>query len=165
MQSTMVSDLVGQTHKRVFFRSSVDFPILGGDIRYSNYMDNQLIEYPAFGSNVISLKDILNLANVDYEEVRFYGCIIVVKLIWNCDLDSLNQCQPSILAEKLDTIDNRGYAIRHSIYSLEKLEHRTIKNYQGVQLKFISKAIATKFTLEQFFIVLLILVGMQAFID
>jgi len=52
------------------------------------------------------LKDILNLANIDYEEIRFYGGTIVVKLNWICDLDMDLPCHPNIIANKIDTIDN-----------------------------------------------------------
>lgn len=71
---------------------------------------------------MITVKDLLTLANTEYEELRYYGGTIIVKLLWSCDLDSLNPCRPSIVAEKVDTIDNRGYAVRHPIYSLEKME-------------------------------------------
>lgn len=122
------------------------------------------MEYPLYGANMITVKDILTLANTEYEEMRFYGGTVIVKLFWQCDLDSLNPCSPSIMAYKVDTINNRGYAVRHPIYHLEAFEKRTLKNYQGIMFKFISKGVGYKFTLDRFLIVLLSVIGLQSFI-
>jgi hypothetical protein len=59
----------------------MEFPLSDSKKHYT-IEDNQIVEYPLFGANMITVKDILTLANIEYEEMRFYGGTIIVKLHW-----------------------------------------------------------------------------------
>ena len=38
------------------------------------------------------VEEILNLAGVNYEEVRYTGCIIKILILYDCDLSEASKC-------------------------------------------------------------------------
>eukprot|EP00696_Hemimastix_kukwesjijk_P007300 gnl/Hemi2/19242_TR6382_c0_g2_i1.p1 gnl/Hemi2/19242_TR6382_c0_g2~~gnl/Hemi2/19242_TR6382_c0_g2_i1.p1 ORF type:complete len:383 (-),score=87.09 gnl/Hemi2/19242_TR6382_c0_g2_i1:102-1250(-) len=106
-------------HFQVFVKASVRFPT-------TTTTANRLLNTangttPTRGFNLFSVKEMLNHADIEFEDVKDLGAIVGATIEFDCDLDDPNwnrHCQPAIDFFRIDAQNtfSRGFNFRRSDY-------------------------------------------------
>ena len=68
------------------------------------------VRYPAPRSNTYKVRDLLRMANVQYEEVRHAGALLLLNMIFDCQLDD-ETCSTTLESANLDSKVGYNYAV------------------------------------------------------
>ena len=61
--------------------------------------------------NQFAVRDLLELAGTTYEMVKQTGCILSIALEWNCYVDDVADCVPTVHVQRLDLSEfSRGFS-------------------------------------------------------
>lgn len=79
-------ELDGVENFLIWFQGKVDFIKLAPDDDFTSLDETDPVVYPASGANSYLLSDILDIANVPYNSIKYSGGVIKVLINWECDI-------------------------------------------------------------------------------
>ncbi|XP_058854212.1 P2X purinoceptor 1-like isoform X1 [Acipenser ruthenus] len=99
---------------------------------------------------IFRLGDLVTMAGFDFRKIAVKGGMIVIGIIWDCDLDwSASHCNPTFNIHGLygvDSLSTPGYNFRFAKYFMEdRTEKRTLMKVFGIRFDIIVHGMAGKF--------------------
>lgn len=134
------SDILSANTLTVWMKATMAFPSLRPGKMYSTVNQNDPVTDPSNPQrNLFSVGDLLTMTNTQYADIMDRGCILLVKLNWECYLDSDAPCFPTVTATRLDNRTvNTGFNFRMPQYyrSPDGTLTRDLMKYTGVRMFF-----------------------------
>lgn len=121
----------------IWVKSAIIFGHL--DPHYMFHTDmSKITMYPQAHHNAYKVTDFLQQCDppVRFEEVSELGAAIEVQFIWNCQVDSIHNCEKHIFAQRVDTLldeDHIGFAFEHVEYDPINPDKRTAYKKHGIR--------------------------------
>jgi hypothetical protein len=101
--------------------------------------------------NQFAVRDLLELAGTTYEMVKQTGCILSISLEWNCYVDDVADCVPTVHVQRLDLSEfSRGFSYEtadHYTQAPGDPGMRDLYTYRGVRLLLSSRGVGKKVSL------------------
>eukprot|EP00823_Brevimastigomonas_motovehiculus_P001390 TRINITY_DN1190_c2_g1_i1.p1 TRINITY_DN1190_c2_g1~~TRINITY_DN1190_c2_g1_i1.p1 ORF type:complete len:410 (-),score=47.69 TRINITY_DN1190_c2_g1_i1:449-1678(-) len=135
-------------------KANVDFPMF--DSSYTN-VGTSWIE----GANIFTLKQIVERAGWAFDSVRSYGTVILLNFNYDCDLNTGDECTPTLDFSRIDDarpgLISSGFNFRfpHNSVGTTQTETRTLFKAAGVRIIFNVSGRAGKFS----YVALIIAIG------
>lgn len=110
------------------------------------------------GKNFWSLRELLDLNGLNFEDIKVRGALLAMSFEWNCnfDLDPL-QCSPDISMYRLDNPEgfSPGYNFRRTLYQssdpMEPFQSRTLIKHYGIRIIFMTSGLGRRFSWSALF--------------
>lgn len=143
--------LDGVQHLRMWMKSTISFPQLDKNVKFTSKMDAPVM-YPRPGFNTVTVKDLLLLCEppVRFEEISELGAAIEVQLHWPCQLDraKLFGCTPEVRTRRIDSIldpENIGFGYQRIVGDLGP-DARLLEKRRGIRFYFSSTGHGSQFS-------------------
>lgn len=131
----------------------IDFPVLTDTIYISTYSRENII-YPDENANTYRIKDLFEMASVNYSSVKETGGIFEIVMDWDCDAES-SKCKPELKVKFVNQTNSLnptnqplGFFVEKS-YVLE--DKRQYMLTVGLKFHLVSKGIIKTFNLYNLF--------------
>merc|ERR1711865_95988 len=114
---------------------------------YSTMLDKNPTVFPAKFANAYLIGDLLKVAETTYDDTREKGAMLLINLLWDCDLDDPGPCQVKPKIARIDkNKKTRGFSIKRAIYYYDgDTRKRDIQHCYGVRLFVTTEGAAVKF--------------------
>eukprot|EP00908_Phaeocystis_cordata_P014372 Transcript_25472.p1 GENE.Transcript_25472~~Transcript_25472.p1 ORF type:complete len:443 (-),score=224.24 Transcript_25472:160-1488(-) len=103
---------------------------------------------PSEQPNQFAIRDLLELAGTTYDMVKSTGCVLSVSLEWNCYVDDVNDCVPTVHVQRLDLSEfARGFSYQTADHYTENPADpgmRDLYTFKGVRLLLSSRGVGKK---------------------
>lgn len=141
---TEQSNIVSADVLTIWMKASIGFPELRGNRNYSTVFQDNPVPAPSPFRNLFSVGDLLRMTDTRYEDIAQRGCIVLVRLKWNCYLDSADTCFPVVESARLDNRTVKtGFNVRFPSYyrDANSTLHRDLFKYVGIRFFFVSEGV------------------------
>jgi P2X purinoceptor 4 len=127
----------------IWMKATMSFPSLDATRNYSTVYQQAPIKAPDPHQNTFTLRELLHLTQTQYSDIIMRGCILLVKLHWECYMSD-DLCQPTVSAMRLDNASlPTGFNFRMPSYYRDPQTNlvRDLFKYTGVRIFFVSEGI------------------------
>ena len=132
----------------VWFKALIQFTKLAPNrAPYSTMLDKNPTVYPMPFANAYTIGDLLKVSETTFDQTKDKGAMLLVTLLWDCDLDDPGPCQ---VKPKIVRIDKnkltRGYSVKRAVYYYDgDTRKRDLQHCFGVRLFVTTEGSAVKF--------------------
>ena len=127
----------------IWMKATLAFPSLDPNRNYSTVYQSDPVS-DGRHQNLFSLGQLLTMTATSYDDIQTRGCILLVKLDWECYLNSDDVCTPVVRATRLDNRTvNTGFNFRMPSYYRDPQGalSRDVFKYAGVRIFFSSQGV------------------------
>merc|ERR1711871_674038 len=120
----------------VWFKALIQFTTLDRKRVFSTMLDKNPTVYPAKFANAYNIADLLKKSGTTYTETKEKGAMLLVNLLWNCDLDDPGLCQVDPHIQRIDNKKStRGFSIKRASYFFDgDTRKRDLQHCYGIRL-------------------------------
>lgn len=121
----------------VWFKAMIKFAQLDKNREpYSTMLDKNPTVYPAKFANAYNVADLLKKSGTTYDDTKDKGAMLLVNLVWNCDLDDPGPCQVDPIIQRIDNKKStRGFSIKRATYFFDgETRKRDLQHCYGIRL-------------------------------
>eukprot|EP00300_Choanocystis_sp_HF-7_P018693 c20110_g1_i1.p1 GENE.c20110_g1_i1~~c20110_g1_i1.p1 ORF type:complete len:384 (-),score=76.81 c20110_g1_i1:56-1174(-) len=131
----------------LWVKAAISFPKIASHKTYTTMHDDKPIYMTDDPTkvNAYRMRDLLEAANIDPNDVRDTGCFLNVQMEWNCDVDTNEGCEsPKMIVSRLDVGPVKGFYFYDALYTKDHsgraiLDTRILVRQTGYRILVASK--------------------------
>jgi len=101
-------------HYYLWVRSQANFDVVNHGKNFTSLGAQSSIIYPEPNANTFTVRNILELAQVSYRDIRQEGAILKVNTFWDCMIGSTS-CTPTFNATRVDKFSEDDFMGAHHV--------------------------------------------------
>jgi len=125
----------------IWFSANVHFH--KGHIDITTTDEKKSTVYPTENANTYPIKDLLRMANIEPKTIAHNGAIILVNVIFKCQLDEVDGCETSIEVANVDSTSGFNYINNH-YYDENGIEKRDTIRMYGIRVVAVATGLGTR---------------------
>lgn len=129
----------------IWFQTDLHFHRFELDV--STTEEQESIRWPASRANTYTVRDLLHMANVEFEDVKDYGAILAVNQLFECDLGEEN-CDVRLQISNVDSETGFNY-VRNHFYEVDGVRKRDTHRMYGIRIIASATGIGSKVSIAQ----------------